>query len=156
MCIANPFVDGFDIESSPVEPKSYLVCSPNSRFWKPHYIATFGITSSMQACAYLKGMGGYLSALIFRVCEFVYDTVISVGSVLVSPCLKEGTMKWRLEVLVGGVGQIGSAVVGIFCPPAAYRMDEWILSKVPSARTKWLETNLPQVAPTSSGLAILN
>ncbi len=84
---------------------------------------------AMYPALYIFGMVAYALALPIRVVILVITVLrLAVGSLIL--CCAEGSyaagMKERGWVFLGALGEVGSGIIGIFCPPAAYALDERI------------------------------
>ena len=91
--------------------------APNSHYWKSSLVKEFGYTTGDRAWGYLKGMGGYLISLVWRICGLAKDALM---------LLKVNEIKKRGPAFFASIFEVGSGVVGVICPPLAYRLDEWI------------------------------
>jgi hypothetical protein len=99
------------------DDKKALVMAPNSHYWKSSLVKEFDYTTGDRALGYLRGMGGYLISLVWRICGLAKDTLM---------LLKVNEIKKRGPAFFASIFEVGTAVVGVICPPLAYRLDEWI------------------------------
>ena len=78
---------------------------------------------------YLAGMVGYGISAAWRVCQVALRAIILLQSVACTISFfglgKEQT-KDAAKLFGASFLQLGSALVGCVCPPAAYKIDEWI------------------------------
>ena len=114
----------------PQEP--FLWTNPLSGVWRSPLVRENGdALAAIAPTLYLCGMIGYALALPFRVVEVALKALWWVSGlfVLILSCgnLVSPRQMWvRTKVLTGSIGDVCSAAIGVACPLAAYRMDEFI------------------------------
>lgn len=116
--------------------QNFLVTNPCSPHWHWTNIKKNPLKIPLY---YLIGMVGYTIALPLRICIVAYA---AISSIIVlkkeyksrdqsdDPHYFKRRLKFQSKICAGAVGELVSGVIGIVCPPIAYKIDEWIQSNL--------------------------
>ena len=105
--------------------------------------------------AYAAGMVGYSLALLTRICTVVFRVFGLIPAIFHAISSKRlFPLKEQFAHLVESAVYVGTAVVGVICPPLGYYLDAKVLafSSLATIRHE-LPSAFAQQSPTRSGLA---
>ncbi len=92
--------------------------NPLSAFWNGAFSPDLQVRAQVDKrflpLLYVAGMGGFALSLPWRICYVVGD--------IMTMCFRQS----GLLIAGGSLGHFISAVIGIACPPVAYKIDDWI------------------------------
>jgi hypothetical protein len=110
--------------------RNFLIFNPLSQNWTWAQIRSKPLLSPL---IYISGMIGYALSLPIRIAIFVVLTFRLIGTFFTTLLNGEhqvlaGRMKVRALVFLGAAGELVFGAIGMVCPVAAYKGDEWVQS----------------------------
>jgi hypothetical protein len=130
----NQLAETLEAQETEIQEVAWVAANRNHLiYWNP--LSTLWTWEQIKAhparylFVYPLGMIGYALALPVRIGIFVYTFFQTIVVFLVALC----SGNFRLVgdsslVFLGATGELVSGVIGMVCPPIAYKIDEWIQS----------------------------